>query len=857
MLHRTPFHAVFASISLLLLLSCDQPTPVDPNAVTLDACTFRPMTPTANEGGQVQAGLLTAGAAEQVLDVPVGTALGAYTRVGFRVGQTDEREVPFAGAFAPSVGIEAAPRVKALALTAGGETVLIVKVDVGLMVEELLFGLEERLGRDFAGKVILAASHSHSAWGQQSGHSGLEIGNAPFRREVYDAFLSVLEATAREALDAQRPAQLGVFVDRAFDPSDALSRDRRSENDELMGGPRKDDTLVMIRVDGADGNPIAVLPIYGVHGTLNDSDNHLASTDVTGGLERVLQEQFDDPVVVMHLQGAAGDVSPRGYGSLDCGLSPGLPDDACHEWLAEEGYGRVAAPVMMAAWERAGDALVSELELEMVTRSIALGPDAETFTIRDGALRYAPFDVTRVADGYVYDDDGAVLSPIDEFNAPVGAALCETGLPLVRAGAMPGTTGLAPYGSCLRVDVAARFIGAGFGIDFETDATHPVCESTRTVVSALRLGEYVLGTLPGEPTVMIADLVREQSPVAPDHTIVVGYAQGHTGYLLRPEDWLRGGFEPTVGFWGPLEGEYLAEQLAALWPLVMSPEREDATRGAAPRVMQAMPSETFPADVEPPMAGTIPPVVPANVWLRSGPATSAQPNAEVPRVSGLARFVWRGDDPLHHTPRVTLEREVSAGVFAPALRRSGRPVSDSEVVVTYTPMPLVRVPGEAQTHYWAVEWQPVPWLGARDDVGASLDTLDTRAALPLGRYRFHVEGAAFDIVSDPFEVVPATLDLRATRDMDTGRVTLTVALNAPQGYRLMDLELPSNRPVPLRNAALRVVLTHAPSPDTVLTLTTDALGQVTFDAPGAPILAVQVTDAYDNHGSRVGPPGPP
>jgi hypothetical protein len=50
MLHRTPFHAVFASISLLLSLSCDQPTPVDPNAVTLDACTFRPMvTPTANE----------------------------------------------------------------------------------------------------------------------------------------------------------------------------------------------------------------------------------------------------------------------------------------------------------------------------------------------------------------------------------------------------------------------------------------------------------------------------------------------------------------------------------------------------------------------------------------------------------------------------------------------------------------------------------------------------------------------------------------------------------------------------------------------------------------------------------------
>ena len=50
---------------------------------------------------------------------------------------------------------------------------------------------------------------------------------------------------------------------------------------------------------------------------------------------------------------------------------------------------------------------------------------------------------------------------------------------------MPGTSGIAPYGSCMRVDVAARFLGAGFGIEFDIDATHPVCQSSRTVVSAL------------------------------------------------------------------------------------------------------------------------------------------------------------------------------------------------------------------------------------------------------------------------------------------------------------------------------------------------------------------------------------
>ena len=69
-----------------------------------------------------------------------------------------------------------------------------------------------------------------------------------------------------------------------------------------------------------------------------------------------------------------------------------------------------AAPVMMDAWERAGDALTSELELQMLTRSIELGPDPETFTIRDGALRYAPFDITREADGRVFADDGSILS---------------------------------------------------------------------------------------------------------------------------------------------------------------------------------------------------------------------------------------------------------------------------------------------------------------------------------------------------------------------------------------------------------------------------------------------------------------
>jgi hypothetical protein len=281
----------------------------------------------------------------------------------------------------------------------------------------------------------------------------------------------------------------------------------------------------------------------------------------------------------------------------------------------------------------------------------------------------------------------------------------------------------------------------------------------------------------------------------------------------------------------------------------MSPSREDAARDSAPPLDVPIAGDDFPRDIPAPMAGTVPASVPGEVWLRSGPASTGQPAAQVPRVSGLARFVWIGDDPLHLTPSVTLEREVSAGVFAPVARRSGRPVNDAEMIVSYTPQPLERVTGMPQTHYWAVEWQPVPWLGARDEGGASLDTLDLRAALPLGRYRFHVAGADFQITSAPFEVVAAPLEVTVTPNEGAGTVTVTVALNAPQGYRLMDLELPSNRAVPLRGAALSIVLTHATGPNTELALVTDAQGQVTFTAPAEPIVSTTVTDPHGNQGT--------
>jgi hypothetical protein len=538
----------------------------------------------------------------------------------------------------------------------------------------------------------------------------------------------------------------------------------------------------------------------------------------------------------MHLQSAGGDNSPSGHGGIDCTIKPGKLSDPCFSWATEEGHGRAAVQELMAAWQAAGTSMKSALELEMLTKSVETGPDPKTFTIRDGALAYAPFDRTKTPDGKVYDDQGNILSPIDEFNAPVGAGLCESETAMFPAAAIPGTDGIKPYGSCLLLDQAAPILGSIFDVDLKVDETHPVCETTRTTISALRIGDYVIGTMPGELTVLLADYLRSKSPVPADHTILVSYAQGHMGYLLRPEDWLLGGYEPSVTFWGPLAAEYVGEQLLQLMPLAITPMREDASTSSATRVTTATVIDDLPKDDPAPMAGTIPATVPPDVWARTGHPAQAQPAASIPRVSGIATFVWIGDDPLVKTPVVQLQVETTPGNFEPVLRRSGRDVEDQEILLAYTPEPLQR--SGPQTHVWVAEWQAVPWLG---DPG--LDSLDDRGGVPTGNYRFHVTGDGWSIDSDPFAVVAGGLEATATR---SAQISATVSWHAQAGWRLMDMNLPSNHPVPVRSQQVTVALLDASNAQlSSASATTDGNGTVSV-ANNAAATQVKVTDRFGN-----------
>src|SRR5205807_1569482 len=74
--------------------------------------------------------------------------------------------------------------------------------------------------------------------------------------------------------------------------------------------------------------------------------------------------------------------------------------------------------------------------------------------------------------------------------------------------------------------------------------------------------------------------------------------------------------------------------------------------------------------------------------------------------------------------------------------------------------------------------------------------LQDRPGLPLGNYRFHVDGTGYAVDSTPFTVTPAPLTVSATRSGGGGTLTITAAYHGPTGWRLMDDSAVSNHDLP-------------------------------------------------------------
>lgn len=799
------------------------------------------------------AGVPMAGAAESVVALPVGAPMGGYSSRCKILGSSskqDRRHSQYALAFDRSTGIHTPPQVKVLWLDSEDDDFVLIHHDAIYVFDGMVTEVEQRLqeatGRDLDGKVVITASHSHAMPGNFSDDVHFYLGGDKFNREIYERTTQTIVDTALAAYESREEAAIGVNWNPDWDPDDLVYRDRRSDNDEvqmwddLPAGKFKDPYGLVVRVEAVDdGAPIAMLVNFGMHGTLGGGDNPMWSRDSIGGLERSLEEQFDSPVVVMHIQGSGGDASAAGTD---------------HGWARMESIGERAAPLLMAAWDAtpvSGDAITTET----ASRHIPEGP-GEIRVTRDGTVdwHYLPYEY-READGVLYNSDGSLEGSFDEWNYPTGGVFCGGDDPLI-----PGefATDVFPYSSCVAVGDLAILIENTFELEEPMDLPIPASLEAGTTASlwedvpqllpdgSTETRPLLWGFFPAEPTAWYGEQYRRRvaAELGIELPIVVGYAQDHEGYFLIPEDWLLGGYEPNINVWGPLQGEHVMEgNLEMAEHVLLSPERENAdplgqfqpTWYAEKDMPTAQPDLT-------PDAGTRITEAPEYIWLPEGFELELEVPETCERVSCVVQMAWQGGDPGVDFPVVTLERQAEDGSWAPVTSHSGRPITSnmSDMLLGWTPDPLYPADAE-QDHYWWVAWQAVGHV-------------HDRTGIPEGSYRLVVEGdrytggdetwpwsaESYRVESEVFEVVPTTLSVA----LDGGVLSASVSSPA-EGFRLVSLQGDSQG---VSRISGQVELAWStPEGDLVEEISLDLGGSEVTVPTGA--TALTVTDAYGNSGT--------
>lgn len=817
------------------------------------------------------------GAAEGYLDLPVGTPLAGYTARctclgGF--GSQDVRESPYSTSFAESTGVQTYPTVKVIWVQNGDDNLVITKTDSIYSFDGLIPAVTARLealsGETLAGRVVHTANHSHSSWGTFNHGVTWYLGSDKFDEENFERMVDRIVTVAMEAHENRVPAKIGVGWAEGWDPTDAVYRDRRPENDALApwgeDGPQglgKDPHLGVVRFDTTDDEPIAVMTNFGMHGTLGSESLSLASSDSGGGLEIGLEESFGDhKVIAMFTQGSAGDASPAG------------DQDG---YAAMESIGFKATDKIRALYDTVVTS-ADPIRMETVTRSIYKHP-SNMHVSRDGAVdwSYMPYtdDLSFQPDNVVYGPDGEILSPIDEFNTLAGGVFCGSGDFDIPIGGLP--VDVFPYDQCVSVDLITSLIEVFFDLAPEEVAL-PLPETLRAQTTASRIGPFptrlasgddvtqdlFVGFFPGEPVYSFGEQWRRRvkAELGIDDAMIVGYSQDHEGYLLIPEDWLMGGYEPDIGVWGPLEAEHVMEGVLAYSKelLLTTDVRED------PDPLGLYGPTTYPEVAPSPLrpdptpdAGTRITTPPAYLWTPFLGEEEDAPTveelripAQLPRVQGMIQIAWEGGDPMVDSPKVVLERE-EGGDWVPVTTAAGRTIDEGrhDILLGHTPTPLYPVE-DVQTHAWWASWEAV---------GHWTD----RTSVPLGTYRLHVtgrrwsgsgeawpwDGIPYELSSEPFEVVPG--EITVTEDTtELGAAGLIVSLRAPEdGYRFVasggdedgDNPVPGPVTVDVTRLDATDTLTVEPSP-------IDTRSLLSLVLPDDWV-SVQVTDADGNVGELV------
>jgi hypothetical protein len=417
------------------------------------------------------AGLL-AGVASVRFDPPLGAAMMGY---GARTGTAASSHDPLG--------------VRAVYLR-GGSDLLLLECDVCLFAPAQTDALRARIAARTGlsvERILLGSIHTHS--GPDTGFGALLAGgSAPaYVEAIFEAAL----LCAARARDSAAPAKLGLSRAEA-----RIGRNRR-----LAHGPL-DTGVLVVRVDGVDGTPRAVLFVHGCHPTALGHDNLAYSADWPWAARERIEAALPGATAIFAL-GAHADVDPRTRGLLDLaipGQSVGVGFDEV------EALGRELADAVVQA-----------------AASVETVPDV----VVDAASRRIPIPVHGFAEGEAAYREALELSRV-EAHLALGLAPEDrvSTADLFRL-EHERTRDLPPAERRERIARVRRHL---------RDRTAPrfaFAQEPRVETQVLRIGDALLLGLPMEPTVNVGlDWQRRTGGPAS----VVGIANGWIRYLPHAED---------------------------------------------------------------------------------------------------------------------------------------------------------------------------------------------------------------------------------------------------------------------------------------------------------------------------------